>query len=134
MSAKEPTRRRLQALQTRQKIFDTALALLVKKGYDRVTVDDICASAGVSKGTFYHHYHSYWPGGPWQPGTPFHGADSRVIVTDPGLPGYFFSDVRPFLHYDEELTLCHLFTALFTAGATFPVRFCCIAGAPRNTA
>jgi TetR/AcrR family transcriptional regulator, fatty acid metabolism regulator protein len=58
MSAKEPTRRQLQALETRQKIFDTALALLVKKGYDRVTVDDICAAAGVSKGTFYHHFKS----------------------------------------------------------------------------
>lgn len=58
MTAKEPTQRQLQALKTRQKIFDTALALLVKKGYDRVTVDDICARAGVSKGTFYHHFKS----------------------------------------------------------------------------
>jgi TetR/AcrR family fatty acid metabolism transcriptional regulator len=58
MAVKEPTRRQLQAMETRQRIFDTALALLVKKGYDRVTVDDICAGAGVSKGTFYHHFKS----------------------------------------------------------------------------
>jgi TetR/AcrR family fatty acid metabolism transcriptional regulator len=58
MAVKEPTRRQLQAIETRQRIFDTALALLVKKGYDRVTVDDICAGAGVSKGTFYHHFKS----------------------------------------------------------------------------
>jgi AcrR family transcriptional regulator len=55
---KEPTRRQLQAQETRRKIFDTALDLLVKEGYDRVTVDEICAAAGVSKGTFYHHFKS----------------------------------------------------------------------------
>jgi TetR/AcrR family fatty acid metabolism transcriptional regulator len=58
LAEKPPTKRQIQAIQTRRRIFDTALALLVKKGYDRVTVDEICAKAGVSKGTFYHHFAS----------------------------------------------------------------------------
>ncbi len=58
MAAKTPTKRREQAEETRKRLFQAALDLLVKKGYDRVTVDDICAKAGVSKGTFYHHFKS----------------------------------------------------------------------------
>jgi AcrR family transcriptional regulator len=50
--------RKKQALQTRQKIFDTAIGLFSKRGYEKVTVDDICEKVGVSKGAFYHHFHS----------------------------------------------------------------------------
>jgi AcrR family transcriptional regulator len=50
--------RKQQAEQTRQKLFDTAMSLFDKRGYDRVTVDDICAKAGVSKGAFYNHFKS----------------------------------------------------------------------------
>ncbi len=52
------TKRRQQALNTRQKIFETALQLFNKKGYDRVTVDDVCEKAGISKGTFYNYFKS----------------------------------------------------------------------------
>jgi AcrR family transcriptional regulator len=58
MAGDRSTQRREQAEQTRRRIFETALALLSKKGYDRVTVDEICAKAGVSKGTFYHYFKS----------------------------------------------------------------------------
>jgi AcrR family transcriptional regulator len=58
MQIREMTSRKLQAFQTRQKIVDTALQLFGKKGYEAVTVDDICDEAGVSKGAFYHHFPS----------------------------------------------------------------------------
>ncbi len=50
--------RKEQAEITRQKLVDAALDLFVKRGYDRVTVDDICRQAGVSKGAFYGHFKS----------------------------------------------------------------------------
>ncbi len=44
--------------QTRQGLVDAALLLFKKRGYDRVTVDDICAKVGVTKGAFYSHFRS----------------------------------------------------------------------------
>src|SRR5688572_9430573 len=32
------------------------LALIIDRGYDQTTVDDICAAAGVSRSAFYAHY------------------------------------------------------------------------------
>jgi AcrR family transcriptional regulator len=52
------TARKKQALVTHQKIHKTALGLFRKKGFDVVTVDEICKKAGVSKGTFYVYYES----------------------------------------------------------------------------
>ncbi len=48
--------RREQAELTRQNLVESALRLVAKKGYDRVTVDDICQEAGVTKGAFYGHF------------------------------------------------------------------------------
>lgn len=52
------TRREQTTNETRRIIFDTAIELFSKKGYERVTVDDICEQAGVAKGTFYNHFKS----------------------------------------------------------------------------
>lgn len=43
---------------TRQKLVSAAVELFEKRGYSRVTVDDICRKAGVSKGAFYGHFES----------------------------------------------------------------------------
>jgi TetR/AcrR family transcriptional repressor of nem operon len=40
----------------RQKLLDAALALIREKGYASTTVDDLCAEAGVAKGSFFHHF------------------------------------------------------------------------------
>jgi AcrR family transcriptional regulator len=45
-------------MQTRQAIFDTAISLFAKRGYDKVTIDDICEKVGVTKGAFYNHFKS----------------------------------------------------------------------------
>jgi TetR/AcrR family transcriptional repressor of nem operon len=46
------------ALDTRTKLLDAALHIIRAKGYAATTVDDLCAAAGVSKGSFFHHFKS----------------------------------------------------------------------------
>ena len=58
MEQEKLTQRKQQALDTRRKIFNTALNLIKENGFDKVSVDDICAACGVSKGAFYHHFKS----------------------------------------------------------------------------
>jgi AcrR family transcriptional regulator len=41
---------------TRQRIYDAALSLFTKRGYNKVTIDDICNKVGVTKGAFYAHF------------------------------------------------------------------------------
>ncbi|MFA5078369.1 MAG: TetR/AcrR family transcriptional regulator [Dehalococcoidia bacterium] len=52
------TMRKAHALSTRRKIYDTAVSLFTKKGYSKVTIDDICNKMGLSKGAFYNYFKS----------------------------------------------------------------------------
>lgn len=40
----------------RQKLLNAALSLIRAQGYAATTIDDICESAGVTKGAFFHHF------------------------------------------------------------------------------
>lgn len=40
----------------KQKIIDTTIALIKDQGADQVTVRNVCKAAGLSIGTFYHHF------------------------------------------------------------------------------
>ncbi|MFD0692824.1 FAD-dependent oxidoreductase [Paenibacillus sp. GCM10027628] len=42
----------------RDVMMDVALTMFMEKGYENVSVDDIIASTGTSKGTFYHYFKS----------------------------------------------------------------------------
>lgn len=55
-----PASRRSQprGVKSARKLLEVAAALFTSKGIDETTVDDIVASAGIAKGTFYHHYDS----------------------------------------------------------------------------
>lgn len=44
--------------ETRTKILESAIKLFSNSGYNKASVDDICAEAGISKGAFYHHFKS----------------------------------------------------------------------------
>ncbi|RST86304.1 TetR/AcrR family transcriptional regulator [Aquibium carbonis] len=44
--------------QTRTRLLDAALGVIRAKGYAATTVDDICQAAGLSKGSFFHHFAS----------------------------------------------------------------------------
>lgn len=42
----------------RQKLIDAALTAIRAQGYAATSVDELCARAGVTKGAFFHHFHS----------------------------------------------------------------------------
>ena len=49
-------KKRVAAERTRRKIMDAAEKLISERGFDNVTVDEITAEAGVSKGSFYTYF------------------------------------------------------------------------------
>jgi AcrR family transcriptional regulator len=55
---KELTPRQKQARESRQKIYDAAVELFDKKGYENVTIEQICEKAGFSTGNFYVYFKS----------------------------------------------------------------------------
>ncbi|NBD24961.1 TetR/AcrR family transcriptional regulator [Paenibacillus glycinis] len=55
---KKETSRQLKGKATKKKIFAVAKELILSKGYNNVTVDEICEKCEISKGTFYIYYKS----------------------------------------------------------------------------
>ena len=47
---------RAQPRDSKEKLLDAAMHVIREKGYDATTVDDICAEAGLTKGSFFHHF------------------------------------------------------------------------------
>ncbi len=46
------------ASKTKTRILQESLRLFKERGYNNVSVEDICASLGITRGTFYYHYKS----------------------------------------------------------------------------
>ena len=43
---------------TKRRIFETAIDLFARKGYEATSIDEITAVVGVAKGTLYYHFKS----------------------------------------------------------------------------
>ena len=47
-----------RGVETHEKILQVSLSLITKNGYDATSVSEICETAQISKGAFYHHFPS----------------------------------------------------------------------------
>lgn len=56
MKKSSAKRKQRNPAETRQRIVDAAIQLILKQGYSATTVDQICAEAGLTKGSFFHHF------------------------------------------------------------------------------
>jgi AcrR family transcriptional regulator len=53
-----PTKRKLQAIETRNRIYAAAIGLMERNGFENITIEQISKAADVSVGAFYHHFGS----------------------------------------------------------------------------
>ena len=56
MKEKEQISRQQQKYPGDEKIFKAAKRILQKGGYEELSIKNICEEAGVSNGSFYHHF------------------------------------------------------------------------------
>ena len=52
----ELSKQQLKSKETKEKIFQAAKRILQKSGYENLSIKNICEEAGVSNGSFYHHF------------------------------------------------------------------------------
>lgn len=52
------TNRQLQALETKNKIYNAAVTVINEKGFHNTSIEDITSYADVAKGSFYTHFES----------------------------------------------------------------------------
>ena len=45
-----------KSMETKEKIFKAAKRILQRSGYETLSIKNICEEAGVSNGSFYHHF------------------------------------------------------------------------------
>ena len=50
------SKQQIKSRETRAKIFQAAKRILQKQGYEQLSIKNICEEAGVSNGSFYHHF------------------------------------------------------------------------------
>lgn len=53
---KELSKQQLKSRETKTRIFNAAKRILQKQGYEELSIKNICEEAGVSNGSFYHHF------------------------------------------------------------------------------
>lgn len=50
------SKQQLKSKETKERIFQAAKRILQKNGYENLSIKNICEEAGVSNGSFYHHF------------------------------------------------------------------------------
>lgn len=50
------SKQQLKSKETKERIFRAAKKIIQKKGYEELSIKNICEEAGVSNGSFYHHF------------------------------------------------------------------------------
>lgn len=55
---KKITKRDIQAQETYKKLLNVSLELVKKRGYNKVSIREICEECGCAKGTFYNYFNS----------------------------------------------------------------------------
>lgn len=50
------SKQQLKSRETKTRIFNAAKRILQKQGYEGLSIKNICEEAGVSNGSFYHHF------------------------------------------------------------------------------
>lgn len=53
---KQAAKRSRNAPETRDKLVGAAMRLILRQGFPATSVDEICTEAGVTKGSFFHHF------------------------------------------------------------------------------
>ncbi len=54
--SKTLSKQQQKSQETKERIFEAAKRILKKKGYEALSIKNICEEAGVSNGSFYHHF------------------------------------------------------------------------------
>ena len=52
----ELSKQQKKSKETKERIFQAAKQILQRDGYERLSIKNICEEAGVSNGSFYHHF------------------------------------------------------------------------------
>ena len=52
----ELSKQQKKSQETKERIFRAAKDILQKHGYEQLSIKNICEEAGVSNGSFYHHF------------------------------------------------------------------------------
>lgn len=52
----ELSKQQKKSRETKERIFQAAKRILQKNGYENLSIKNICEEAGVSNGSFYHHF------------------------------------------------------------------------------
>ena len=52
----ELSKQQLKSKRTKERIFQAAKVILARDGYENLSIKNICEEAGVSNGSFYHHF------------------------------------------------------------------------------
>jgi len=56
MDTPQPSRHERRRLQTRRQLIETTMQLVLEKGYDTISIQDITDRADLGRGTFYIHF------------------------------------------------------------------------------